>query len=39
MWRRKVSRSRKLGKATKLQTFWKMVMALILYNAEIWPVT
>ena len=39
MWRRKVFRSRNLGKATKLQAFRTMVMSVLLYGAETWPVT
>ena len=34
MWRRKVFRSRNLGKATKLQAFWTMAMSVLLYGAE-----
>ena len=30
MWRRKVFRSRNLGKATKMQAFWTMVMSVLL---------
>ena len=39
MWRRKVFRSRNLGKATKMRVFWTMVMSVLLYGAETWPVT
>ena len=39
MWRRKVFRSRNLGKAIKLQAFRTMIMSVLLYGAETWPVT
>ena len=39
MWRRKVFRSRNLGKATKMRVFRTMVMSVLLYSAETWPVT
>ena len=39
MWRRKVFRSRNLGKATKLQAFLMMVKSVLFYDAETWPAT
>ena len=38
MWRRKVFRSRNLGKATRMRSFRTMVMSVLLYGAETWPV-
>ena len=39
MWRWKVFRSRNLSKATKVRVFRAMVMSVLLYGAETWPVT
>ena len=39
MWRRKVFRSRNLSKTTKVRVFRSMVMSVLLYGAETWPVT
>ena len=38
MWRRKVFGSRNLGKATKLHAFQSLVVSVLLYGAETWPV-
>ena len=39
MLRRKIFRSRYLSKATKIRVFRTMVMPVLLYGAETWPVT
>ena len=39
MWRWKVFRSHSLSKATKLWAFCTLVMSILLYGAETWPVT
>ena len=39
IWRRKVFRSRNLSKETKMRVFRTMVMSVLLYGAETWPVT
>ena len=38
MWRRNVFRSWNLGKATKIRAFGTLVMSILLYSAETWPV-
>ena len=38
MWRRNVFRSWNLGKATKNRAFGTLVMSILLYSAETWPV-
>ena len=39
IWRRKVFRSCNLSKETKMRVFRTMVMSVLLYGAETWPVT
>ena len=39
MWRRKVFRSRTLGRDTKMRAFRTLVMSVLLYGAKTWPVT
>ena len=39
MWRRKIFRSHNIGKATKMRVFRTMVMSVLVYGAETWPVT
>ena len=39
MWRRKVFRSRSVGRKTKIRVFKVMVMSVLLYGAETWAVT
>ena len=39
MWRWKVFKSRNLSKTTKVRVFRSMVMSVLLYGAETWPVT
>ena len=39
MWRWKVFHSHSLSKATKLRAFCTLVMSILLYGAETWPVT
>ena len=39
MWRRKVFQSRTLGRDTKMRVFRTLVMSVLLYSVETWPVT
>ena len=39
IWRRKVFRSHNLSKDTKMRGFRTLVMSVLLYGAETWPVT
>ena len=39
MWRRKVFRNRTLSRDTKMRVFRTLVMSVLLYGAETWPVT
>ena len=39
VWRWKVFHSHSLSKATKLRAFCTLVMSILLYGAETWPVT
>ena len=39
IWRRRVFRSRNLSKDTKMRVFRTLVMSVLLYGAETWPVT
>ena len=39
MWRRKVFRSRDISITTKMRAFQTLVMSVLLYGAETWPVT
>ena len=39
MLRRKIFRSRNLSKSNKVHVFRTMVMPVLLYSAETWPVT
>ena len=39
IWRQKVFRSRNISRSTKVHVFRTMVMSVLLYGAETWPVT
>ena len=39
IWRRKVFRSHNLSKDAKMRVFQTLVMSVLLYGTETWPVT
>ena len=39
IWRQKIFRNRNLSRSTKVHVFRTMVMSVLLYGAETWPVT